>query len=105
MSGVPEARSYTGGTVTRASAEPAPDTRPSLRLGGVVARGGLVVGVAGLIENGAQFVRALVLARLLGPEDFGLMGMAFVFAQAGESMSQTGLYTALVQKREEIEEY
>jgi PST family polysaccharide transporter len=74
-------------------------------MGGVVARGGIVAGSAGLIENGAQFVRALVLARLLSPEDFGLMGMAFVFAQASESMSQTGLYTALVQKREDIEGY
>jgi len=92
-------------TVTQSPAEPSPDIQPVLRLGGVVARGGVVVGSASLIENGAQFVRALVLARLLGPEDFGLMGMAFVFAQASESMSQTGLYSALVQKRDSVESY
>jgi O-antigen/teichoic acid export membrane protein len=74
-------------------------------LAGVAARGGMIIGVVGVIENGSQFLRALILARILSPSDFGLVGMAFVFLQAGESLSQTGFYRAIVQKRGDSEPY
>jgi O-antigen/teichoic acid export membrane protein len=76
-----------------------------MRFGSVVAKGSLIMGVVGLIENGGQFLKAIVLARIIDPSDFGLMGMAFVVAQACEALSQTGFYTALVQKQTGAEEY
>lgn len=76
-----------------------------ISLGGVAARGGITLGTVGLIENGVQFLRALLLARILAPGDFGLMGMALIAMQAGESLSQTGFHRALIQKRENAERY
>jgi len=65
----------------------------------------VVIGAVGLIENAVQFLRALVLARILSPADFGLMGMALIAMQAGESLSQTGFNRALVQKKVGAEGY
>jgi O-antigen/teichoic acid export membrane protein len=57
------------------------------------------------VENGAQLLRAILLARILAPSDFGLMGMAFVVIYTGESLSQTGFYRALVQTRGDAAAY
>lgn len=83
---------------SKASASP-------VRLGGLVALGGLVLGAASLLEGAAQFFRAVFLARILEPADFGLMGMAFVVAQAAESMSQMGFHDALVRKQRGAEDH
>jgi len=82
-----------------------PDDRPRASLGRAAAKGGLVLGAAGAIENGVQFVRALVLARILLPGDFGLMGMALVAMQAADALSQTGFHRALMRKREDAKDY
>jgi O-antigen/teichoic acid export membrane protein len=82
--------------------EPSTVTRP---LAGIAARGGIILGAATALENGAQLLRAFLLARILSPSDFGLMGMAFIVIYAGESFSQTGFYRALVQKKDRAEEY
>jgi lipopolysaccharide exporter len=68
-------------------------------LAGAAARGGFIVGLAGALEQASQFLRAIILARFLSPDEFGLMGMAFIAIRAGESLSQTGFSRALVQKR------
>lgn len=81
----------------------APVKRSSL--GGIAAKGGIIFGVAGLIDNAAQFLRAILLARLLAPADFGLVGMAWVVLRAGEALSQTGFSRALVQKRGDAAAY
>ncbi len=81
----------------------APAKRSSL--GGVAAKGGIIFGVAGAIDNAAQFLRAILLARLLEPADFGLIGMAWVVLRAGEALSQTGFSRALVQKRGDAAAY
>ena len=39
------------------------------------------------------------------PEDFGLMGIAFLSMSALETFSQTGFHQALIQKKEDIQEY
>ncbi|MBA2670888.1 MAG: oligosaccharide flippase family protein [Gemmatimonadetes bacterium] len=45
------------------------------------------------------FVRNVVLARLLAPDDFGLFGIALVVLSILSRFSSTGLETVLVQKK------
>jgi len=49
--------------------------------------------------------KLLVLARLLSPNDFGIMGIALLIVSLFETFSVTGIDAALVSKREEIESY
>ncbi len=51
------------------------------------------------------FIRTIILARMLAPEDFGLFGIAFLAIRTLESFTQTGLDFALIQKKENIESY
>ena len=63
--------------------------------------------VSGLGWNGAgqlsgaalQFVVSIILARLLSPKDFGLIGMVLVFAGFASSLFEMGLGASLVQHR------
>lgn len=48
---------------------------------------------------GSQFVISVILARLLMPSDFGLIGMLTVFIALSQIMVQSGMGTALVQKK------
>ncbi len=47
-------------------------------------------------------VRSIILARLLFPADFGLIGLAMIAVAALDCMTQSGVQQALVQKREDI---
>jgi O-antigen/teichoic acid export membrane protein len=63
-----------------------------------------IVGAAWLllwrtVTRSLGLISTLVLARLLLPSDFGLIGMASAFAGIVESMSQLGLQDALVRRR------
>jgi len=49
---------------------------------------------------GSQAVVTLVLARLLTPNDFGLIAMLLVFTSLGALLTDAGFGTALVQRRE-----
>ncbi len=51
------------------------------------------------------FVRTIILARLLAPSDFGLLGIAMLSITILETFSQTGFQSALIQKKKEAEEY
>lgn len=51
-------------------------------------------------NQGIQFVIGLVLARLLMPEDYGLIGMLLVFISVAQVFVEGGFSSALVQKRE-----
>lgn len=46
------------------------------------------------------FVVSLILARILNPEDFGLLGMATVFASITESFVDFGFGNAVIQKKD-----
>ncbi|MGB2601941.1 MAG: oligosaccharide flippase family protein, partial [Candidatus Omnitrophota bacterium] len=50
-------------------------------------------------------IRTVILARLLAPEDFGLMGIALLAINTLETFSKTGFEQALIQKREDIRDY
>ncbi len=47
-----------------------------------------------------QFVLGIILARLLMPEDYGLIGMIAIFIAISQSLIDSGFYTALVQKKD-----
>ena len=49
--------------------------------------------------QGVQFVVAIVLARLLAPADFGLIALVTVFVALANVFVQSGLNTALIQKK------
>ena len=50
--------------------------------------------------QGVQFVVAIVLARLLAPTDFGLIALVTVFVTIANVFVQSGLNTALIQKKD-----
>ena len=52
------------------------------------------------IEHSLSYIRIIVLARLLGPVDFGVMGIGLVAIAALETLTLPGMREALVQKKE-----
>jgi len=50
--------------------------------------------------QGVQFVLGLILARILLPEDYGLIGMLAIFLAISETFIQSGFGTALIQKKD-----
>ncbi len=52
-----------------------------------------------------SFARIVILARLLTPEDFGLVGIALLVLSILETFSQTGFREAIVQKEKMRKEY
>jgi O-antigen/teichoic acid export membrane protein len=55
--------------------------------------------------RGAQLLRTVILARLLAPDDFGLMAMATITILLVESLSRTGFRNALVQFDRDIDDH
>ena len=53
------------------------------------------------LGRGLELIKLAVLARILAPEDFGLMGIALLVMAAIEHFSKLGLGTALIQRKEE----
>jgi O-antigen/teichoic acid export membrane protein len=51
-----------------------------------------------LVRSGTQFILGIVLARLLGPEPFGLVAIAWLILGLGNLVADFGLASALVQK-------
>lgn len=74
-------------------------------LGRQAIRGGLWVFGLRISSRVLQFISVLILARLLIPEDFGLMGIVLVTIATLEAFLQTGFTPALVQKKGDVEEY
>jgi len=70
-----------------------------------VIKGGLWVFALRILNRGLGFMRTLVLARLLAPEDFGLLGIAMLSISTLETFSQSGFQAALIQKKENVESY
>ncbi|HHS95762.1 MAG TPA: lipopolysaccharide biosynthesis protein, partial [Phaeodactylibacter sp.] len=49
-------------------------------------------------EVGSEFVIGIILARLLSPREFGLVGMIMVFIALSEVLINSGLKQALIRK-------
>jgi O-antigen/teichoic acid export membrane protein len=70
-----------------------------------VVRGGVWVFALRITARGLRFIRTVILARLLAPNDFGLFGIAMLSIATLEVLTQTGFEAALVQKKEHVESY
>ena len=70
-----------------------------------VVKGGFWVFFLRIVNRGFSLIRLIILARILAPSDFGLMGIALLTMSTLETFSQTGFQAALIQKKEDIESY
>lgn len=64
------------------------------------ARGGIWIFSSYLFSKTLSFIRTIILARLLAPSDFGLMGIALVATGAMEVFTETGITPTLIQRKE-----
>ena len=58
-----------------------------------------------IIQQLFNLGRLIILARILAPHDFGLMGIALLTMATLETFSQTGFHAALIQKKEDIKSH
>lgn len=68
-------------------------------IGGRAVRGVLWTGGAQVVRQIIQIGGSITLARLLAPDDFGLIGMAMFFIGIGQMFSDFGIGSALIQNR------
>jgi O-antigen/teichoic acid export membrane protein len=69
-----------------------------------VLRSGFWVGIANFGSNALNLVRSVVLARLLTPDMFGLMGLALVVLRATETFTRPGVQQALIARQQEFDQ-
>ena len=53
--------------------------------------------------QGVQFLVMLVIARMLDPKDFGLVGMLAIFLAVAQSLIDSGFSQALIRKQDGTE--
>ncbi len=70
-----------------------------------VVHGGFWIFTLRITEKIFNLLRLVILARILAPHDFGLLGIALVTMSALETFSKTGFQEALIQKKEDIKSY
>jgi O-antigen/teichoic acid export membrane protein len=70
-----------------------------------VVKSGLWILALRMLNRGLGFIRTIILARLLAPEDFGLLGIALLSISTLETFSKTGFDSALIQKKENVKSY
>lgn len=51
------------------------------------------------LVQGAKFIIGIILARIISPEDFGLIGMILIFIVLSDIITDGGFSQALIQKR------
>jgi lipopolysaccharide exporter len=78
---------------------------PDESLSSRVVVSGVWVFLLRIVSRILALARTIVLARLLSPDDFGLMGITMVTMSMLETFSQTGFQAALIQKKTDIEGY
>ena len=49
-------------------------------------------------QQGIQFIIGIIIARILSPEDYGMVGMLTIFITIGQSIVDCGFGNALVRK-------
>jgi len=78
---------------------------PGETLSQKVVKGGFWVFLLRIVNRVFSLIRLIILARILSPNDFGLMGIALLTISILKTFSQTGFEEALIQKKEDIESY
>ncbi|MFH1634925.1 MAG: lipopolysaccharide biosynthesis protein, partial [Chloroflexota bacterium] len=81
------------------------DTKTDSSLSRKVSKGALWVTAASISARALNLVSAIILARLLAPEDFGLMAIAMAIIAFSQGTTQTGFESALIQKQEKPEDF
>jgi O-antigen/teichoic acid export membrane protein len=69
-----------------------------------VLRSGLWVGLSEIGLQALSLIRSVVLARLLTPEAFGVMGLAMIVVRAVETFTRPGVAQALIARQQSFEE-
>ena len=75
------------------------------RLSRKVAISGFWVFALRIVNRGFSFTRLIILASILAPHDFGLLGIALLTMATLETFSETGFQAALIQKKEDVKSY
>lgn len=57
-------------------------------------------GIDNVVEYSVQFVVSIVLARILSPDDYGLLGLIVIFTAIGNAIVGGGFFNALVRKKD-----
>jgi len=70
-----------------------------------VVKSGFWVFFLRIFSQGFGLLRLIILARILSPSDFGVMGIALLTMSILEIFSETGFQHALIQKKENIKSY
>lgn len=78
---------------------------PGKTLSQRVVRGGFWVFSLKIVNRGFGLIRLVILARILAPPDFGLMGIALLTMATLDTFSQTGFHAALIQKKDNTDSY
>ena len=55
-------------------------------------------GIDNVVQMGTSFVVSIVLARLLTPDDYGLLGIILIFTNVCQTLINAGFTTALIRK-------
>ena len=79
--------------------------KPGRSLTQIVVKGGFWVFSLRIIQQLFGFARIVIIARVLAPSDFGLMGIALLMMMILETFSETGFKEALIQRKGYIEPY
>lgn len=66
---------------------------------------GVWVFALNVTNRGFGILRTIILARLLTPDDFGLLGLALLATATLETLSQTGFDGAIIQRQKNIDAY
>lgn len=78
---------------------------PGDRLSQRIMQAGFWVLALRITDRLFSLARTVLLARLLAPNDFGLFGITMLALSAIETLSETGFYTALIQRNGDIRPY
>lgn len=65
--------------------------------------GAIWTGIEKFSRHAVQFVIGIILARLLSPNDFGVIGMLAIFIAIAQTFTDSGLSSALIQKKDRTE--
>jgi len=79
--------------------------KPGESLSQRVVKGGFWVFSLRITEQIFNLIRLVILARILAPHDFGLMGIALLVMATLDTFSQTGFQQALIQKKGNTDTY
>src|SRR5215212_6757203 len=81
-----------------------PDSKPASDLTQKTVKGVFWSYLSFLGGKGLNFITTIILARLLLPEQFGLIGYCLIVIQYVDILNSAGIDTALIARREKVQE-